>query len=1072
MGNVRYSWDGKGNLSQVEYSSTYDHAYPTKTISPIPDTNGTYGLDVELETTTTYDLNTGLPLSVTDPNGAVTSMEYEDPLLRPTKVTTGYGTALAAETVTEYGAGTSASTRWVRVRTQIDETRWKEAVSWFDALGRGIRSQNIDPESGDVFSLTCYDNMGRVAKATNPFRGYTTQDCTTTSGLEWTTNTYDAAGRPWKVTTPDGAFVETLYSLSTSGEIGTVVTVKDQALKERRSITNAIGQLKRVDEPSGTLGLGAITAPYQPTSYAYDLLNNLTTVTQIGDTTAECGGASSCTQSRTFTYDALSRLKSAVNPESGTINYTYDANNNLATKTDARGITTNYTYDRLNRVTERSYAMPSPTPSPSQYQNSPTVNYYYDNITNGKGKLKKVTSSVSTTEYTSFDILGRVTASKQTTDGVEYGGSGSPATMTYTYNLGGAMVEQQYPSGRVVKNTLDATGDLSIVQSKKNADSGYWHYADSPTYNAAGALTSLQLGNGRWESTVFNSRLQPTQIALGTVQNSCDNLKLNFDYGSTANNGNVQSQTITVPTVGSNPGFTAVQTYTYDSLNRLKAADEKPYGWTTCTSDPTKCWTQTFTFDRYGNRRFDEANTSMPASFSNQALTNPTISTSNNRLTSTGWTYDASGNTTGDPQSRTFIYDGENKQVDVKNSSSVTIGQYSYDGDGRRVKKYVPGTGETTIFVYDAAGKQIAEYSTIVADSSSAKVSYLTNDHLGSPRINTDVAGAVTARHDYHPFGEEVTVGRTSHSEYTPDSVRKQFTGYERDGETDLDFAQARLLQNGHGRFVQADPYNIIFEKEKGRSQKEKAKIFMRFVAQPQNWNRYVYVVNSPLNYVDPLGLTYLRDSKGTYYYISDEIYKQNGFKEWVESKIGKFSLVPDGSRVSLGQNATGMFEKFRGQTVILGARGLIIPVNSPDSMSGREHESSENPSVSAREATWVRPPDFYQAEQDIPLVGFGGLALQETVDRNGQAYFGVGGYLGFPSVDFSGGYLPQRYRAYPFENENFLTGASMGGFIVGLGGTYSSYGQFAPQVGTGALPGVSATYCIRTPAFDFPYQP
>ena len=155
-----------------------------------------------------------------------------------------------------------------------------------------------------------------------------------------------------------------------------------------------------------------------------------------------------------------------------------------------------------------------------------------------------------------------------------------------------------------------------------------------------------------------------------------------------------------------------------------------------------------------------------------------------------------------------------------------------YDGDGRRVKKYVPGTGETTIFVYDAAGKQIAEYSTIVADSSSAKVSYLTNDHLGSPRINTDVAGAVTARHDYHPFGEEVTVGRTSHSEYTPDSVRKQFTGYERDGETDLDFAQARLLQNGHGRFVQADPYNIIFEKEKGRSQKEKAKIFMRFVAQ------------------------------------------------------------------------------------------------------------------------------------------------------------------------------------------------------------------------------------------------
>jgi len=40
------------------------------------------------------------------------------------------------------------------------------------------------------------------------------------------------------------------------------------------------------------------------------------------------------------------------------------------------------------------------------------------------------------------------------------------------------------------------------------------------------------------------------------------------------NNGNVTKQTITVPTVGQTPGFTAVQDYTYDSLNRLKSAVE------------------------------------------------------------------------------------------------------------------------------------------------------------------------------------------------------------------------------------------------------------------------------------------------------------------------------------------------------------------------------------------------------------------------------------------------------------------------------------------------------------------
>jgi YD repeat-containing protein len=143
------------------------------------------------------------------------------------------------------------------------------------------------------------------------------------------------------------------------------------------------------------------------------------------------------------------------------------------------------------------------------------VSYFYDNLTNAKGKLIKVSSAVSTTEYTSFDILGRVLAHKQTTDGQNY-------TTGYSYNLSGALMEETYPSGRVVKNVLDNDGDLSIVQSKKNQAAGYWNYAKNFTYTSAGAVSSMQLGNGKWESTQFNSRLQPTQIALGTVQSGTD----------------------------------------------------------------------------------------------------------------------------------------------------------------------------------------------------------------------------------------------------------------------------------------------------------------------------------------------------------------------------------------------------------------------------------------------------------------------------------------------------------------------------------------------------------------------
>ncbi|HWP52435.1 MAG TPA: hypothetical protein VNK07_00075, partial [Candidatus Binatia bacterium] len=113
-------------------------------------------------------------------------------------------------------------------------------------------------------------------------------------------------------------------------------------------------------------------------------------------------------------------------------------------------------------------------------------------------------------------------------------------------------------------------------------------------------------------------------------------------------------------------------------------------------------------------------------------------SSQSRRTSGQGYVYDLSGNLITDSEGRSFAYDAENKQREVRDSQNNVIGQYYYDGDGRRVKKYVPSTGETTIFVYDTSGKMVAEYSTIVETPSTAKASYLTSDHLGSPRILTD----------------------------------------------------------------------------------------------------------------------------------------------------------------------------------------------------------------------------------------------------------------------------------------------------------------------------------------------
>jgi len=164
---------------------------------------------------------------------------------------------------------------------------------------------------------------------------------------------------------------------------------------------------------------------------------------------------------------------------------------------------------------------------------------------------------------------------------------------------------------------------------------------------------------------------------------------------------------------------------------------------------------------------------------------------------------------------------------------------------------------------YDAAGKLIEEYSTIVATTNDAKVGYLTNDHLGSPRANTDANGNVTARHDYHPFGEEIaTSQRTTGLGYANGTVRKQFTGYERDGETELDFAQARYFNKQHGRFTSPDEFEggsrDIYQL--GNGDPEKQALPYAEIADPQTLNKYFYCRNNPLRFVDPTGHDWYED--------------------------------------------------------------------------------------------------------------------------------------------------------------------------------------------------------------------
>ena len=530
-------------------------------------------------------------------------------------------------------------------------------------------------------------------------------------------------------------------------------------------------------------------------------------------------------------------MTSATNPESGAIAYTYDNNGNLTRRTDARSVVTTYTYDDLDRLTRRAYSYTGTSTAVSL--ETTRVDYAYDSCGSySEGRLcsvttKKGATEVSRTAYNRYDALGRVLESTQTTEGQAY-------TMAYGYDRAGNLTSQRYPSDRVVDYVYDGAGRIAGVKTGIDGWYAGGTGSNAVDYEPHGGVKQLLLGNALWEQRRYNARLQPTQIGLGTAKTASGTalgttqsglVLLDYSYGTASNNGNVLSQRIRAGTLNQN------QTYTYDSLNRLKTAGETGSG---------TAWSQTYTYDRYGNRRV----TAGASHGSNQALTPQStadIAAGTNRLAGTKGVnltvaYDGAGNLKADWAGRSFKYDGDNRMVAFDTIGTDSDTTYSYDGEGRRVRKVVGGaSGITTTYVYNVGGQLLAEFGGTASEQPGTR--YLTPDHLGSTRVVTAEDQSVLSRHDYLPFGEEIGTtygGRSSVSGYTPsrtDGPTQKFTGKERDTESQLDYFGARYFGGAAGRFTSAD-----------------APFADQFASDPQSWNLYAYTRNNPLRYVDKTG--------------------------------------------------------------------------------------------------------------------------------------------------------------------------------------------------------------------------
>ncbi len=497
---------------------------------------------------------------------------------------------------------------------------------------------------------------------------------------------------------------------------------------------------------------------------------------------------------------------------SGTTTYSYTASGGglcagaasaVCSRTDARGTTTTYTYDAENRLTGKSY---NDTPQ------TPAVNYYYDQtsyngltITNGLGRRTGMGMADGSGQTAwSYNTKGEVLTEQRTIGTVT-------KTISYTYNSDGSPTSITYPNGGAVGYGYNSAGQLNSVSGQLGSTPVTWASVSAFAANGSVSTVNLDGDTGSYGDAVnytYDVRFRPSRVQVTNLTGGGTQMDLSYAYYQNSN----------VHVVTNNLDNTRTATYAYDNLNRLSTASSQ-------ATSGANCWGQSFGYDRYGNL----------TAINSTQCSSPTMSVTvnaKNQVTNSGFTYDSGGNLTADG-TYTYAWDGENR---LASTNGVT---YTYDGDGKRVKK-----SSGTIYWYDLGGNVIEEtdgsgnrVSAFIYfngkrvgryDPSGAHYAYLT-DLLGSSMVMTNSLGYIQDSSDYYPFGGERVVTSSLTDHY-------KFTGMERDTESGLDHTLFRQFTSTYGRWLSPDPLAGHF-------------------TNPQSLNRYAYVENNPPNFADPLGL-------------------------------------------------------------------------------------------------------------------------------------------------------------------------------------------------------------------------
>ncbi len=784
--------------------------------------------------------------------------------------------------------GKTTTSLAVEMRTDDDDTAksWHKHCRIYDGRGRIVQEYS-DTERGQLVVNRRFDGRGLLVSESAPRK----ESCLAGSFAErvWrkdrdfkSSRTYDTLRRPVLVTLPDGETTEHRYA-------GWSRSLVDQNDHLKRWDSDGLGRMIKVSEYTGS---DPTVALYAETNYEYGVADELTKVTDAANNLT------------TISYDELGRKTSMSDPDMGSWSYSYDAVGNLIEQTDAKSQVIDFTYDKLNRLVRKWYppawnAEPGSSgasrstvfdlielraavdadraaaglsaagwtdPEPSSFRGSyikdlisaiqdlwteaslgsvPRLTsgnfdyfidlfrswlydsdsdntsyetstwaqsrrarafYQYDGTSAGSGKGRRTAmwDSAGNSSW-SYDEYGRTTTATRVVDGRSYASS-------HTYDALDRVRGMTYPDNETLTYSYQANTLLDGIQSSV----GNLDLVSDVVYEDIGLPDSYTLGSSPTTATqsfeywkIDDASRSPfaavKRIKLSKDSTDLVNREMQYDAVGNVTKivDGVNSETID---------------YTYDELNRVLTA-----------SVPTG---ESFAYDTIGNM------TSKAGAALDYGTTAPKHAVKSHGTTT--YTYDANGSMTA-RGTQTIKYDPEQRPILVQDGASTH--RAAYDGDGVRRKRddsngtvhYLGGyerklaggsnSSDTVTKYYSAS---LGALSRSVAFRRGGTLHWVGSDHLGGTIRVLDGSFTALDGMRYKPYGEDRDTGSSLNTD-------RKFTGQTEDEAAGLYWYASRAYDPAIGRFVSPD--SMVPEP-----------------GNPQSLNRYSYVYNNPLGYVDPSG--------------------------------------------------------------------------------------------------------------------------------------------------------------------------------------------------------------------------